>query len=99
MVSACSDDSSTPSTSSASATTSATSTASESTSDSGAATTKAVICVDYPRSDTDFWNSYIQYVPQFADELGIDLKTTNSQNDVQKLIANVQACQTQGAQA
>ena len=23
--------------------------------------------VDYPRSDTDFWNSYIKYVPQFAD--------------------------------
>ena len=24
------------------------------------------IGVDYPRSDTDFWNSYIKYVPQFA---------------------------------
>jgi len=57
------------------------------------------ICVDYPRSDTDFWNSYISYVPEFATEMGVDLNATNSQNDVQKLIANVQACQSQGAQA
>src|SRR4051812_25807343 len=61
---------------------------------SGAATTATKICVDYPRSDTDFWNSYISYVPQFADDLGVDLDATNSQNDVQKLIANVQACQS-----
>lgn len=60
---------------------------------------KPVIGVDYPRSDTDFWNSYISYVPKMATQLGIDLKTTNSQNDVQKLIANVQALQGQGAKA
>jgi len=63
----------------------------------GGAATK--ICVDYPRSDTDFWNSYITYVPKFATELGVDLDATNSQNDVQKLIANVQACESQGTQA
>ncbi|MGC0406650.1 hypothetical protein RKD27_009294 [Streptomyces sp. SAI-126] len=43
---------------------------------------KPVVGVDYPRSDTDFWNSYIKYTPQYGKELGLDLKTTNSQNDV-----------------
>jgi ABC-type sugar transport system substrate-binding protein len=61
--------------------------------DSGKA---AVVGVDYPRSDTDFWNSYIKYTPQFADELGVDLKTTNSQNDVAKLTSNVQSFISQG---
>ncbi|MET8964973.1 sugar ABC transporter substrate-binding protein [Streptomyces sp. NPDC004074] len=55
-----------------------------------------VIGVDYPRSDTDFWNSYIKYTPQFAKELKLDLKTTNSQNDVAKLTANVQTFISQG---
>jgi ABC-type sugar transport system substrate-binding protein len=58
-----------------------------------------LIGVDYPRSDTDFWNSYIGYVPKFATNLGVQIKTTNSQNDVQKLIANIQALQSQGAKA
>lgn len=49
-----------------------------------------VVGVDYPRSDTDFWNSYIKYTPQFAQELGLRLKTTNSQNDIGKLLANAQ---------
>jgi ABC-type sugar transport system substrate-binding protein len=52
--------------------------------------------VDYPRSDTDFWNSYIKYVPEFAGETGVQLKTTNSQNDVANLIANVQTFISQG---
>lgn len=56
----------------------------------------AVVGVDYPRSDTDFWNSYIKYTPQFAKELGLDLKTTNSQNDVAKLTADVQTFISQG---
>ncbi|MGI5240219.1 sugar ABC transporter substrate-binding protein [Dactylosporangium sp. CA-139066] len=55
-----------------------------------------LIGVDYPRSDTDFWNSYIKYVPQFAGELGVQIKTTNSQNDIAALISNVQAFQSQG---
>jgi simple sugar transport system substrate-binding protein/ribose transport system substrate-binding protein len=55
-----------------------------------------VVGVDYPRSDTDFWNSYIKYTPQFATELGLDLKTTNSQNDVAKLTSNVQSFISQG---
>jgi ABC-type sugar transport system substrate-binding protein len=55
-----------------------------------------LIGVDYPRSDTDFWNSYIKYVPQSAKELGVTLKTTNSQNDIATLISNVQTFQSQG---
>jgi len=58
-----------------------------------------LIGVDYPRSDTDFWNSYISYVPKFASSMKLKVKTTNSQNDVQKLIANVQALKSQGAKA
>ncbi|WP_225848915.1 sugar ABC transporter substrate-binding protein [Streptomyces sp. HPF1205] len=55
-----------------------------------------VVGVDYPRSDTDFWNSYIKYTPQFAKQLGLSLKTTNSQNDIAKLTANVQTFISQG---
>ncbi|QQQ74002.1 sugar ABC transporter substrate-binding protein [Saccharothrix sp. 6-C] len=55
-----------------------------------------VVGVDYPRSDTDFWNSYIKYSPEFAKELGLELKTTNSQNDVAKLTANAQTFISQG---
>jgi len=51
---------------------------------------------DYPRSDTDFWNSYIKYTPEYAKELGLSLKTTNSQNDVAKLTANAQTFISQG---
>ncbi|ACU73782.1 sugar ABC transporter substrate-binding protein [Catenulispora acidiphila DSM 44928] len=57
---------------------------------------KAVVGVDYPRSDTDFWNSYIQYTPQFASQLGLSIKTSNSQNDVAKLAANAQAFMAEG---
>ncbi len=55
-----------------------------------------VVGVDYPRSDTDFWNAYIKYVPQYGRALGFDLKTTNSQNDVATLTANVQTMISQG---
>jgi ribose transport system substrate-binding protein len=55
-----------------------------------------VVGVDYPRSDTDFWNSYISYVPRFGKDLGLDLKTTNSQNDVAALTSNVQTFISQG---
>ncbi|RPE45979.1 simple sugar transport system substrate-binding protein/ribose transport system substrate-binding protein [Streptomyces sp. Ag109_O5-1] len=57
---------------------------------------KPLVGVDYPRSDTDFWNSYIKYTPQYGKELGLDLKTTNSQNDVAKLTANAQTFISQG---
>ncbi|WBB67930.1 sugar ABC transporter substrate-binding protein [Micromonospora sp. WMMD812] len=58
------------------------------------------IGIDLPRADSDFWNSYAKYVPQFADEYDINLMSpTNSQNDVSKLVANVQAMTSQGAKA
>ncbi|NUP01401.1 MAG: sugar ABC transporter substrate-binding protein [Nonomuraea sp.] len=57
---------------------------------------KPVVGVDYPRSDTDFWNSFIKYVPQFGAESGLELKTSNSQNDIAKLTANVQSFISQG---
>lgn len=63
---------------------------------STAASGATVVGVDYPRSDTDFWNAYIKYVPQFGGQLGLDLKTTNSQNDVATLTANVQTMISQG---
>ncbi|MGW4210468.1 sugar ABC transporter substrate-binding protein [Lentzea sp. NPDC004789] len=66
------------------------------TSGSGTGGGAAVVGVDYPRSDTDFWNSYIKYTPEFAKELGLELKTTNSQNDVAKLTANAQTFISQG---
>jgi len=63
---------------------------------SGSAGGAPLVGVDYPRSDTDFWNSYIKYTPQYATQLGLDLKTTNSQNDVAKLTSNVQTFISQG---
>ncbi|AGL19176.1 sugar ABC transporter substrate-binding protein [Actinoplanes sp. N902-109] len=62
----------------------------------GAAGGRPVVGVDYPRSDTDFWNSFIKYTPRSGTELGLTLKTTNSQNDVAKLTANVQTFLSQG---
>jgi len=58
---------------------------------------KPVVGVDYPRSDSDFWNSYIKYTPQYGTQLGLNLKTSNSENDIAKLTANVQALLGQGA--
>ncbi|QYC44676.1 D-ribose-binding periplasmic protein precursor [Nonomuraea coxensis DSM 45129] len=56
--------------------------------------------IDHPRADSDFWNSYIKYAPQMASELKVDLMpATNSQNDVSKLVNNVQALVGQGAKA
>ncbi|WP_433066066.1 sugar ABC transporter substrate-binding protein [Dactylosporangium sp. CS-033363] len=58
------------------------------------------IAVDLPRADSDFWNSYAKYIPQYAKESGINLMTpTNSQNDIAKLVANTQALTSQGAKA
>jgi ribose transport system substrate-binding protein len=56
--------------------------------------------IDFPRADSDFWNSYNKYVPKLAGDLGIDLMPpTNSQNDVSKLVSNTQALVSQGAKA
>lgn len=58
-----------------------------------------LIGVDFPRSDTDFWNAYTQYVPVSADEIGAEIATSNSQNSVQTLVSNIQALVGQGAKA
>ena len=64
----------------------------------GGAAAAPLIGSDYPRSDTDFWNAYIRYTPDEAKSLGItNLKTTNSENDIAKLTANVQTLLSQGA--
>jgi ribose transport system substrate-binding protein len=56
--------------------------------------------VDLPRADSDFWNAYARYVPSKAGELGVELTaTTNSQNNIQTLISNVDSMVTQGAKA
>jgi len=56
--------------------------------------------VDFPRADSDFWNAYNGYVPSKAQQLGLTLAgTTNSQNDIQKLIGNVDSLVAQGAKA
>jgi ABC-type sugar transport system substrate-binding protein len=57
-----------------------------------------LIGVDFPRSDTDFWHSYIKYVPQSAKELGVTLKTANSNNDIANLISNIQTFMSQDVQ-
>jgi len=62
----------------------------------GQSAASPLIGVDYPRSDTDFWNSYIKYVPQMAKELAVEIKTTNSQNDIANLISNTQTLISQG---
>ncbi|MFJ4674226.1 sugar ABC transporter substrate-binding protein [Kitasatospora purpeofusca] len=61
-----------------------------------ASSDRSLVGVDYPRSDTDFWNSYIKYTPGSAGQLGLSLKTTNSQGDVAKLTANAQTFISQG---
>lgn len=60
----------------------------------------ASIGVDLPRSDTDFWNAYAKYVPTMATQLGVAVVgPTNSQNDVQTLVGNVDSLVTQGSKA
>ncbi|MBT2676579.1 sugar ABC transporter substrate-binding protein [Streptomyces sp. ISL-14] len=58
------------------------------------------IGIDLPRSDSDFWNSYAQYLKKDIKSEGINaLPLSNSQNDVTKLVANVQVFQNTGAKA
>ncbi|GAA2251384.1 MULTISPECIES: sugar ABC transporter substrate-binding protein [Kitasatospora] len=61
---------------------------------------KPAIGIDLPRADSDFWNSYAQYVKQGAAAQGLNtLPVSNSQNDVTKLVANVQVFENTGAKA
>jgi simple sugar transport system substrate-binding protein/ribose transport system substrate-binding protein len=61
---------------------------------------KPTIGIDLPRSDSDFWNSYSQYLKKDIESGGVNtLPLSNSQNDVTKLVANVQVFQNTGAKA
>ncbi|MFF3251760.1 sugar ABC transporter substrate-binding protein [Actinacidiphila glaucinigra] len=61
---------------------------------------KPAIGIDLPRSDSDFWNSYAQYLEKGIKDEGLNaLPRSNSQNDVTKLVANVQVFQNTGAKA
>ena len=64
----------------------------------GGGSASPVVGVDYPRSDTDFWNSFIQYTPQYGSQLSLSLKTSNSQNDISKLAADAQTFMAEGVQ-
>jgi ABC-type sugar transport system substrate-binding protein len=56
--------------------------------------------IDLPRSDSDFWNSYAKYINTDVTSMKLNaLPPSNSQNDITKLAANVQALQAQGAKA
>ncbi|MGR3932613.1 sugar ABC transporter substrate-binding protein [Streptomyces sp. BRA346] len=56
--------------------------------------------IDMPRTDTDFWNSYQQYLEKGIDKGTVSaLPLSNSQNDISKLVSNVQAFTDQGAKA
>ncbi|MEX3104907.1 sugar ABC transporter substrate-binding protein [Streptomyces sp. V2] len=69
-------------------------------SDSSSSGGKSPIGIDLPRSDTDFWNSYAQYLRKDIKTDGVDaLPLSNSQNDVTKLVANVQVFRNTGAKA
>ncbi|WP_338896292.1 sugar ABC transporter substrate-binding protein [Streptomyces sp. TG1A-60] len=61
---------------------------------------KPAVGIDLPRSDSDFWNSYAQYMRSGIKSEGVNaLPLSNSQNDVTKLVANVQVFQNTGAKA
>ncbi|WP_314223976.1 sugar ABC transporter substrate-binding protein [Streptomyces zaehneri] len=61
---------------------------------------KPAVGIDLPRSDSDFWNSYADYVKKDVKADGVNaLPLSNSQNDVTKLVANVQVFQNTGAKA
>ncbi|WP_275465383.1 sugar ABC transporter substrate-binding protein [Streptomyces noursei] len=58
------------------------------------------IGIDVPRTDTDFWNSYEQYLEADLARGGpAALPLANSQNDVGKVVSDVQALTSQGARA
>ncbi|MEW2521945.1 sugar ABC transporter substrate-binding protein [Actinacidiphila alni] len=56
--------------------------------------------IDLPRSDSDFWNSYNSYIEKGVKAGDVSaLPRTNSQNDIGKLVANVQSFANEGAKA
>src|SRR5581483_6436240 len=70
------------------------------TSGSAAAASKPAIGIDLPRADSAFWNSYAQYIKSDARSQGLNtLPISNSQNDLTRLVANVQVFEQTGAKA
>jgi ribose transport system substrate-binding protein len=66
----------------------------------GGGDAKPKVGVDFPRSDSDFWNAYNKYVPSKADKVGVDLlPPTSSANDIQKLVSNTQTLVSRGAKS
>ncbi|WP_149562851.1 sugar ABC transporter substrate-binding protein [Streptomyces cacaoi] len=66
----------------------------------GSAAAKGRVGIDMPRTDTDFWTAYQGYVRKGVDKGTVAaLPLSNSQNDVAKLVANVQTFTDQGAKA
>ncbi|MBM9509437.1 sugar ABC transporter substrate-binding protein [Actinacidiphila acididurans] len=62
--------------------------------------TSGKVGIDLPRSDSDFWNSYNNYIEKgVKDGVVSALPRSNSQNDIGKLVANVQTFVDQGAKA
>ncbi|MFK0292292.1 sugar ABC transporter substrate-binding protein [Streptomyces sp. NPDC090442] len=58
------------------------------------------IGIDVPRTDTDFWDSYQQYLQaDLAHGRPSALPLANSQNDVSKVVSDVEALTGQGARA
>ncbi|GLF96233.1 sugar ABC transporter substrate-binding protein [Streptomyces yaizuensis] len=56
--------------------------------------------IDLPRSDSDFWNSYQQYIEKGVESGTVAaLPLTNSQNDIGRLVAHVRTLTDQGARA
>jgi len=56
--------------------------------------------IDLPRSDSDFWNSYNSYIEKDVKAGAVSaLPRTDSQNDIGKLVANVQSFAQEGAKA
>ncbi|MEV0093011.1 sugar ABC transporter substrate-binding protein [Streptomyces sp. NPDC050738] len=68
--------------------------------DSGSGSADKKVGIDLPRSDSDFWNSYQQYIEKGVKAGDVKaLPLTNSQNDIGKLVANVQTFSDQSAKA
>src|SRR5690242_4234278 len=72
----------------------------DSSSATGSGSGKPAIGIDLPRSDSDFWNSYATYLKKDIESGGVGaLPLSNSQNDITKLVANVQVFENTGAKA
>ncbi|MFJ6631574.1 sugar ABC transporter substrate-binding protein [Streptomyces sp. NPDC091376] len=68
--------------------------------DQGGGSAAGKVGIDLPRSDTDFWNSYQQYIEKGVKDGEVEaLPLANSQNDIGKLVSNVQVFTDQGAKA